>query len=84
MLTGAPVAEAARKHEISEQTIYNWRQKFGAPERTDGRRLRALEAENAELKRMLADCEMGIDTLKEINRRKRPVRGPSASKLPTQ
>jgi putative transposase len=64
------VAEVARKNKVSEQTIYTWRQKFGMLEPADVKRLRALEAENAKLKRMLAEREMAIDTLKEINRRK--------------
>jgi len=64
------VAEAARKHKISEQTIYIWRKKFGVLEASDVKKPRSLEAENASLKRMLAEREMAIDTLKEINRRK--------------
>jgi putative transposase len=64
------VAEVARKHKVSEQTIYTWRQKFGTLEPADVKRLRALEAENTKLKRMIAEREMAIDTLKEINRRK--------------
>ena len=64
------VAEVARKHKVSEQTIYTWRKKFGELEPADIKRLRELEAENAKLKRMVAEREMAIDTLKEINRRK--------------
>ena len=64
------VAEVARKHKVSEQTIYTWRQKFGTLQPADVKRLRGLETENAKLKRMLAEREMAIDTLKEINRRK--------------
>ena len=64
------VAEAARKHKISEQTIYTWRKKFGVLEASDVKKLRSLEVENARLKRMLAEREMAIDTLREINRRK--------------
>jgi len=64
------VAEVARKHKVTEQTIYSWRQKFGAMDPADVKRLRQLEAENAKLKRMLAEREMAIETLKEINRRK--------------
>lgn len=64
------VAEVARKHKVTEQTIYSWRQKFGAMDPTDVKRLRQLEAENSKLKRMLAEREMAIETLKEINRRK--------------
>lgn len=64
------VTDAARKHKVSEQTIYVWRKKFGVLEASDVKRLRTLETENARLKRMLAEREMAIDTLKEINRRK--------------
>jgi putative transposase len=64
------VAEAAREHKVSEQTLYTWRRHFGELQPADVKRLRALEAENAKLKRMLAEREMAIDTLKEINRRK--------------
>ncbi len=64
------VAEVARKHKVTEQTIYSWRQKFGAMDPADVKRLRQLETENAKLKRMLAERELAIDTLREINRRK--------------
>ena len=64
------VAEVARKHKVSEQTLYTWRKKFGELDPADIKRLRELEAENGKLKRMLAEREMAIDTLKEINRRK--------------
>jgi len=66
----APVAEVARKHKISEQTLYGWRKRFGDLDPADVKRLRELEAENAKLKRMVAEREMAIDTLKEINRKK--------------
>jgi putative transposase len=66
----APVAEVAKKHRISEQTIYNWRRHFGTLEPVDIKRLRGLEGENAKLKRLLAERDLEIDTLKEINRRK--------------
>ena len=59
------VPEVEKKHKISEQTIYGWRQRPA-----DLKRLRALETENSKLKRLLAEKEMAIDTLKEINRRK--------------
>jgi transposase-like protein len=66
----APVAEVAKKHKISEQSIYNWRRHFGGLEPADIKRLRAVEAENAKLKRILAERDLEIDTLKEINRKK--------------
>lgn len=65
-----PMAEVARKHKISEQTLYGWRKRFGELDPADVKRLRELEAENAKLKRMVAEREMAIDTLKEINRKK--------------
>jgi putative transposase len=65
-----PVADVARKHKVSEQTIYVWWRRFGTLQPADVKRLRELEAENVKLKRMVAECEMSIETLKEINRRK--------------
>ena len=66
----APVAEVAKKYRVSEQTIYNWRRHFGTLEPADIKRLRGLESENSKLKRLLAERDLEIDTLKEINRRK--------------
>ena len=64
------VAEAAKKHKVSDQTIYGWRKHFGGLEPADVKRLKALEAENAKLKKLLAERDLDIDLLKEINRRK--------------
>jgi transposase len=64
------VPEVARKHKVSEQSIYSWRKKFGALEAADVKRLRGLEAENAKLKKLLAERDLEIDVMKEINRRK--------------
>src|SRR5436305_10874154 len=61
----APVAEVAKKHRISEQTIYDWRRHFGTLEPIDVKRLRGLESENAKLKRILAERDLELDTLKE-------------------
>jgi putative transposase len=65
-----PIAAVAKKHKISEQTIYVWKRRFGKLEPADVKRLRELEGENAKLKRMVGEREMAIETLKEINRRK--------------
>jgi len=51
----SPVAEVAKKHKISEQTIYVWRRRFGKLDPADVKRLRELETENAKLKRMVAE-----------------------------
>lgn len=64
------VTEVARKYKVSEQSIYVWRRRFGTLEPADVKRLRVLETENAKLKRIVAERDLEIDTLKEINRRK--------------
>ena len=64
------VAEAAKKNKVSEQTIYSWRKHFGELAPSDIKHLKALETENARLKKMLAERDVDIEVLKEINRRK--------------
>ena len=64
------VAETAKKYKVSEQTIYGWRKHFGGLQPADVKRLKTLEAENAKLKKLLAERDLDIDLLKEINRRK--------------
>ena len=64
------VAAAAKKNKVSEQTLYAWRKHFGELQPTDVRRLKALEAENAKLKKLLAERVLELDLMKEVNRRK--------------
>ena len=64
------VAEAAKKHSVSEQTLYVWRKHFGAMEAADVKKLRALEVENSRLKKLLAERDLDIEVLKEINAKK--------------
>jgi transposase-like protein len=66
----APVADVAKKHGISDQTIYQWRKRFGQLEAVDVKRLRQVEAENAKLKKLLAERDLEIDVMKEISRKK--------------
>ena len=66
----APVPEVAKKHKVSAQAIYTWRRRFGELRPADVKRLRQLEVENAKLKRIVAERDLEIDTMKEINRRK--------------
>ena len=66
----APVPEVARKHKVSAQAIYTWRRRFGELQPADVRRLRQLEMENGKLKKLVAERDLEIDTMKEINRRK--------------
>ena len=66
----APVSEVAKRHGVSDVTIYAWRKRFGELEAVDVKRLRQLEAENARLKKMLAERVMDIEILKEVAAKK--------------
>ena len=66
----SPVARVAKKHGISEQTIYGWRKRFGELEAVDVKRLRRLEQENAKLKKLVAERDLEIDVMKEVARKK--------------
>ena len=61
-----PVAELCRKHGMSEATFYNWKSKYGGLEVSEAKRLRGLEAENAKLKRLLADAMLDNAALKDL------------------
>jgi len=65
-----PIADVAKKHGVSDQTIYAWRKRFGTLEPANVKRLRQLEQENGRLKKMVADRDLEIDVLKEITRKK--------------
>ena len=67
---GAKPAELCRKHGISEATYYNWKAKFGGMTVSDAQRLKALEAENARLKRLLAESMLDNAALKDVLGRK--------------
>lgn len=67
---GVPVSELSRKHGFAEGTFYTWRSKFGGMEVSDAKRLRDLEAENAKLKRLLADETLEKTALKDALSRK--------------
>ena len=63
---GAKVDEICRRHGISTATFYTWRKKFGGMEVTDAKRLRELEAENAKLKRLVAEQVLDMSAMKEL------------------
>ncbi len=65
-----PVGAVAKKHGVSEQAIYTWRKRFGAMQSDDVRRLRQLEGENARLKKLVAERDLEIEVMKEINLKK--------------
>jgi transposase-like protein len=66
----APVAEVAKKHGVSDVTIYAWRKRFGKLEAVDVKRLRQIESENARLKKLLAERDLEIEVMKEIAAKK--------------
>jgi putative transposase len=63
------VAEASKKHKVSEQTVYVWRKHFAGLEPADVKRLKALELENAKLKRLLAERDLEVDIMREVDRK---------------
>jgi len=67
---GSPTADVCRKHGVSSATFYKWKAKFGGLEVSDAKRLKALEDENAKLKKILAETILDNAILKDINSRK--------------
>jgi putative transposase len=63
---GAKAADLARKHGISEATLYNWKAKYGGMDVSDAKRLRSLEDENHKLKKLLAESILDQAALKEL------------------
>ena len=63
---GAKTADLARKHGISEATLYNWKAKYGGMDVSDAKRLRSLEEENRKLKKLLAELMLDQAALKEL------------------
>ena len=63
---GAKVADLARKHGISEATLYNWKAKYGGLDVSEAKRLKALEDENVKLKKILADQMLETAALREL------------------
>ncbi len=67
---GLAVKELCRKHNISDATFYTWRKKFGGMEVSEARRLKAVEDENARLKKLLAESLLDNEALKAALNRK--------------
>ena len=59
-----------REHNISEQTHYRWKRKYGGMEPNEARRMKDLEEENQRLKRLVADQALDTQILKEVNSKK--------------
>ena len=67
---GSTTGDVCRKHGISSATFYKWKAKFGGLDVSDAKRLKALEEENAKLKKLLAETMLDNAILKDINSRK--------------
>ena len=75
---GAKAADLCRKHGMSEATLYNWKAKYGGMGVSDAKRLKALEDENARLKKLLAESMLDASALRDLlsksGRARRPAR----------
>jgi putative transposase len=67
---GASIKELCRKHGFSDASFYLWRRRFGGMDVPDAKRLRELEAENAKLKKLLAEAMLDVDVLRVVARGK--------------
>ena len=67
---GVPLKELCRKHGFSEASYYAWRSKFGGMDVSDAKRLKTLEAENARLKKLLAESMLENEVTREALRKK--------------
>jgi putative transposase len=67
---GASTADVCRRHGVSTATFYRWKAKYGGLEVSDARRLRALEAESAKLKKLLAEAMLDNVMLEDLTTKK--------------
>lgn len=67
---GKAVADICKETNISEQTLYRWKRKYGGMDVSDAQRLKQLEEENRRLKNLVADQALHIEVLKEVNAKK--------------
>ena len=67
---GATARDVCNRHGVCEQTFYRWRKRYGGMQPNEVKRLRELEAENARLKRLLAESALEIDAIREVLRGK--------------
>ena len=63
---GVPVADLCRKHGVSNASLYKWKAKYGGMDVSEARKLKALEEENARLKKLLADAMLDNSALKDL------------------
>lgn len=63
---GAKMADLARRHGVTENTLYRWKSKYGGMEVSEAKRLKELETENAKLKKLLAESLIEREALKDV------------------
>jgi putative transposase len=64
--TGAKVVDLVRRHGVTEQTLYRWKKKYGGLQVSEAKRLKALEEENRQLKRLVADQALNLQVVKDL------------------
>jgi putative transposase len=64
--SGAKIAELCRRYGVTETTVHRWRKKYGGLQVSDARRLKALEDENRQLKRIVADQALNLQVVKDL------------------
>jgi putative transposase len=64
------IAEVAKRHGVSEPSIYAWKKRFGSMDANDVKRLKELESENLRLKKLVAERDLAIEVMKEIAAKK--------------
>jgi putative transposase len=68
--SGTKTSDLCRKHGMSAQSLYSWRSKYAGLSMSELKRMKALEAENSELKRLVAELSLDVRALKAINAKK--------------
>ena len=63
---GAKIADLVRRHGVTEQTLYRWKKTYGGLQGSEAKRLKALEEENRQLKRLVADQALNLQVVKEL------------------
>ena len=67
---GMSTRDVCRKHGIAEQTFYRWKTKYGGMDVSEAKRAKALERENSELKKIVADLTLDNRMLRDVNTKK--------------
>jgi putative transposase len=63
---GAKMADLVRRHGVTEQTLYRWKKKYGGLQVSEAKRLKTLEEENRQLKRLVADQALNLQVVKDL------------------